>query len=169
MSKLGLVLIVITAISVAAAIQASYHYFIQAADAQPRLPNNSVRSESIVDGEVNTQDLADDAVTSEKISDGEVTSADIADGSIQIHTDYRLKDFIVPAGQFEITAVSCQEGERYTGGGFNLLWPELEIRRSNPGVTDSPTDPGSWIIGVRNHGSVDREMVVFVMCAKIVS
>lgn len=48
MSKFGLALIAITAISVAVVTQA---YHLQAADAQPRLPNNSVRSENIVDGQ----------------------------------------------------------------------------------------------------------------------
>lgn len=56
-SKLGLALIAITAISVAVAIQASY--YIQTADAQARLPNNSVTSQTIVDGEVKSADIGE--------------------------------------------------------------------------------------------------------------
>lgn len=48
-SKLGLTVIAITAIAVAVAIQA---YNIQAADAQAKLPNNSVTSQTIVNGQV---------------------------------------------------------------------------------------------------------------------
>jgi hypothetical protein len=74
-SKLGLALIAITAISVAMmTTQASYN--MQTADAQ-RLPNNSVRSETIVNGQVTTDDLATGAVTSAKIADGEVEAQDI--------------------------------------------------------------------------------------------
>jgi hypothetical protein len=79
MSKLGLALIAITAISVSVATQA---YYIQAADAQPKLPNNSVTSQTIVDGEVKTADLANDAVTSAKIKNGEVKAEDIATDAV---------------------------------------------------------------------------------------
>jgi hypothetical protein len=49
---------------------ATHAYYIQAADAQAKLPNNSVRSETIVNGQVKTADLANGAVTSEKLADG---------------------------------------------------------------------------------------------------
>jgi hypothetical protein len=95
MSKRGLALIAITTISVAVAVQASSYYQIQAADAQQRLQNNSVRSETIVDGQVKTQDLADDAVTSPKIRNGEVKSDDIEDGTV---TSTDMAPGTIPSG-----------------------------------------------------------------------
>jgi hypothetical protein len=75
-STLGLTLIAITAISAAVAMQA-YYYYIQAADAQPppeapTLPSDIVTSENIIDGQVQTQDLADNSVTTTKIRNGGV-------------------------------------------------------------------------------------------------
>lgn len=85
-SKLGLAVIAITALSLAVAVYAfSYYYFIQTADAQAQLlPDDSVASESIIDGEVKTQDLANDNVTTAKIKNGDVKTEDLASGAIKL-------------------------------------------------------------------------------------
>src|SRR5918999_280380 len=113
MSKRALALIAIAVISLAVTVQASSYYLIQAADAQQRLQNNSVRSETIVDGQVKTQDLADDAVTSPKIRNGEVTSADIADGTL---TSADMAEGTIPSGSGtpddnSVTSAKIVDGE----------------------------------------------------------
>lgn len=53
------------------------------------MPNNSVTSSTIVDGEVKTPDLANGAVTNPKIQDGHVSTDKLADSSV---TSPKIKD-----------------------------------------------------------------------------
>ncbi len=174
MSRPGLAVIVITAISVAVAVQAfspSYSN-IQSADAQPRLPNNSVRSETIVDGQVQTQDLADDAVTTEKIRDGEVKVDDldpsigVGGGAIELDIVRRSNLITIPSGEARGAAVTCQTGEIATGGGFLTPFShDVKVTQSAP---HEPSAGHGWSAAGRNDGSSESRLTVYVLCAKMV-
>jgi hypothetical protein len=145
-SKLGLTLIVaITAVSVAVAIQASYYYYnIQAADAQPEpeppiLPGNSVYSETIVDRQVQTQDLAGGAVTTDEIGDGQVQTQDLASGAVvpnvlQVHGT----PVSIGPGGLNFARADCPPGTILTGGGYITSWSNVKITASGPG------DDNAW-------------------------
>ena len=173
MSKLGLAVIAITAISVAVGIQA---YDIQAADAQAKIPNNSVRSETIVDGqvksadigtgEVKTDDLANGAVTSGKIADGTIQEEDIADGvipdgggAIQLNVHrVESEEFHVPSG-FNSWEVDCPSGEIVTGGGHESAVINV--------LSSFPLDENTWRVDASpNFGdpNVVAILKVFALC-----
>ena len=163
MSKLGLAVIAITAISVAVGIQA---YDIQAADAQAKIPNNSVRSETIVDGQVKTQDLANGAVTTAKIADGTIQEQDIADGvipdgggAIQLNVHrVESEEFHVPSG-YNFWEVDCPSGEIVTGGGHESAVIHV--------LSSFPVDENTWRVDASpNFGdpNVVAILKVFALC-----
>ena len=166
MSKVGLALIAITAISVAVvAVQASSsffsYYFIQAADAQVRLPNNSVRSENIVDGQVKTQDLANDAVTTEKIKNGEVQTEDIASGAIE--PDVQIvrgngNENPFPPNSSGGDRVDCPSGTILTGGGFVSGSFNTQVIRS------FPVDADTWQVDALNVGTQTTWVQAYALC-----
>jgi hypothetical protein len=167
MSKFGLALIAVTALSVAVATQA---YNIQAADAQAKIPNNSVRSETIVDGQVKTADLANDAVTSLKIADGTIQEEDIEDGVISeagvgtLQKTQRVEGSItLGPGELGTVTVSCESGEIATGGGFSKGEGVNILNNYNAG-------PGeNWQVVGRNTNTDGRQgFLAFVECLKLV-
>lgn len=178
MSKLGLALIAITAVSVVAmvAIQASssFSYFIQTADAQARLPNNSVRSENIVDGqvrsadigngEVKTDDLANSAVTTDKIADGAVTSDKLASDIQGIETHFVRDSIILEIGEQRGFTINCPSGEQVTGGGY-VGNPDWSIYINAPHEAASGIAVG-WDVAARNDGNQAQAFYGFVICAR---
>jgi hypothetical protein len=89
----------------------------------------AIRSSDIVDGQVNTADLANNAVTSDKIRDGEVKAEDL-DPSIELG-DGGSSDFSLQVTQRSNTiqtpregvfsvSVQCNSDETVTGGGFSI-------------------------------------------------
>jgi hypothetical protein len=152
MSKLGLAVIAITAISVAMGVQA---YYIQAADAQVRLPNNSVRTETIVNGQVQTDDLANGAVTSDKL----------ASGAVGLTTTFRTGQENVPAGVNSVINANCNDGEVVTGGGYSfgsVFDRDVEIFLSAP-------EGNSWRVFADNHHASESALVTaYAVCATLV-
>jgi hypothetical protein len=166
-SKLGLTLIAITAIAVAVAIQASY-YYIQAADATPeqpplppgseapspsleapRLPNNIVRSETIVNGQVQTQDLASGAV----VPNVHAVSGDLT---------------LLPPGAYGVSSAVCPSGEKVTGGGFNV-GDGVQVMLSQPyysNLYDFSEDRtwDVWVVHAINHASSRDSITVYALC-----
>jgi hypothetical protein len=163
MSKFGFALIAIAVISVAVAIQA---YNIQAADAQAKLPNNSVTTQTIVNGQVQTDDLANGAVTTAKIADGTIQEQDIADGvipdgggAIQLNVHrVESEEFHVPSG-FNSWEVDCPSGEIVTGGGHESAVIHV--------LSSFPLDENTWRVDASpNFGdpNVVAILKVFALC-----
>ena len=180
MSKLGLVLIAIAAISAAVAVQA---YYIQAADAQARLPNNSVRTENIVDGEVRTGDLADNAVTKPKMADNSVGSAEIENGAIttakildrQVTSDKlasgavgmelreRIGDSVsLEPGTSHFAIVDCEAGEIAIAGGYRA---GSDIRIIGSEANGDNND--SWSVQGYNDGDGTASFAAMVECFRL--
>ena len=180
MSKLGLGLIAIAAISAAVAVQA---YYIQAADAQARLPNNSVRTENIVDGEVRTGDLADNAVTKPKMADNSVGSAEIENGAIttakildrQVTSDKlasgavgmelreRIGDSVsLEPGTANFAIVDCEAGEIAISGGFRA---GSDIRIIGSEANGDNND--SWSVHGYNDGDSTASFAAMVECFRL--
>lgn len=145
-SKFGLALIAVIAISVAVATQAS-SYYIQAADAQAKLPNNSVRSETIVDGQVKAQDIAAGV-----IPDG--------GGAVELVVVERTVQGSIPANEFEATTVSCNSDETVVGGGFAKVSSLTDVFNSNK-------EGNGWEAGAFNSESFTQIFHVFAECAHL--
>ena len=162
MSKLGLALMIaITAISVAVATHA---YNIQTADAQARLPNNSVTSQTIVNGQVQTDDLANNAVTTAKIADGAITSEKIAEGAgggaVELVVVERTVQGSIPANSFGAVAVSCNSDETVVGGGYSKVSSETD-------VFSSTKEDNGWEVSAFNSESFTQIIHVVAECAQL--
>lgn len=134
---LGMTVIAVTAIAVAVAIQA---YNIQAADAQAKLPNNSVTSQTIVNGQVQTQDLASGAI------------------QLNIH-EVRGELLTLDPGVHSTAQVECPDGEIVTGGGYLAVYP-IHVTVT----AQSPNGDNGWIVSGTNDASTDRNMQAIVYC-----
>jgi hypothetical protein len=157
-SKLGLAIIAIIAISVAVGTQA---YYIQVADAQAKLPNNSVSSETIVNGQVKTDDLASDAVTSTKIKNGEVKTEDLASGAVKPTNPQFVTGPLVilhpgERGGFE---AECPTGTFLTGGGFQI-GADVAVLASRP----LGQDDNIWTVFGENVGTTDGDITAYALC-----
>jgi hypothetical protein len=151
MSKLGLALIAITAISVAVAIQA---YNIQAADAQAKLPNNSVRTETIVNGQVQTQDIGDGTIQEQDIADGVIPDGGGALPNVHTVTKVDSSD----PGEELFVFIACPTGEKAIGGGFGI-GPSLTILQSHPDQAGT-----SWVISVFNPSTESATVFAYAVC-----
>lgn len=163
MSKFGLaVMIAITAISVAVATHA---YNIQTADAQARLPNNSVSSQTIVNGQVQTVDLANNAVTTAKIADGAITSEKLAEGvgggDIELSIQRVTDEIQIPPNTESAVSVDCPTGTILTGGGFDHFGAQSNIQ-----VTQSiPVDENTWqVFGVNKSTTGAFFLGAYALC-----
>ena len=137
-SKLGLTVIAITAIAVAVAIQA---YNIQAADAQAKLPNNSVTSQTIVNGQVQTQDLASGAI------------------QLNIH-EVRGEVLTLDPGRTGTAIAFCPDGEILTGGGFETDYGVRVGASAQRGNGDN-----AWVVeGANDVGSIPLHMEAAAYC-----
>ena len=152
MSKFGLALIAVTAISV---VMATHAYYIQAADAQAKLPNNSVRSETIVNGQVQTADLANGAVTSEKLADG------AGGGDIELSIQTVTDEIQIPPNTESAVSVDCPSGTILTGGGFDHFGAQSNIQ-----VTQSiPVDENTWqVFGVNKSTASAFFLGAYALC-----
>jgi hypothetical protein len=165
MSKLGLTLVAITALSVAIATQA---YNIQAADAQAKLPNNSVRSETIVDGQVKTADLANNAVTTGKIADGTIQEDDIADdvipdggGAIQLSVQIVTESIQIAPNTESGIAVDCPSGTILTGGGFSHFGAGSQLHI----IQSIPVDENTWqVFGENQNTAATFSLGAYALC-----
>jgi hypothetical protein len=146
---------------------ATHAYYIQAADAQARLPNNSVRSETIVNGQVQTADLANNAVTSSKILDGTIQAGDIASGVIPDGGGaIQLTEHIVQSAPVELSPgesdsanADCPDGDFRTGGGFAISG-DIQIKQSLPGVGEN-----SWeAFGTNRDSSFGGVLNAYAIC-----
>ena len=188
-SKLGLAVIAITALSAAVAVQAFYHfsYFTQSSDAQaqelpvpvppPNVPLNSVATQHIIDGQVMTQDLANENVTTAKIKNGEVKSADIGDQEVKYediarHTiqvtsffqpDVPFPPNRIPVGGDGVSKVFCTGETEVTGGGYEVLYGTLEIRENRP-IQTLERGP-AWQVIAHNSGLTEGEVRAWAVCA----
>ena len=139
---------------------------VAAQSSAPPIRANSVTSESIKDGEVKTQDLANGAVTSAKIADGTIEEEDIADGVIPsgavqptIHS-VTGERAVIETGEFARVTATCPDGELATGGGF-AAGADIKVSESNP--TDLP-NPQSWVAGGTNTGPFLNSFSATVVC-----
>ena len=134
------------AISVAVTMQA--YYYIQVADAQPppeapTLPNDIVRSETIVDGQVQTQDLAIGAV---------VPNVDIVRGD----------GTLIAPGNIGGAYVYCPPGEILTGGGFETLGTT-----TSTGIrveTNHAQAENLWLVYGFNEGTANASLQPVAIC-----
>lgn len=130
----------------------------------------AVRSEDIVDGQVNTEDLAEDAVTSDKIANGEVKAEDL-DPSIQLGGGGSTSDFNLQvterSNSIETTqlgihplAIQCNSDEVVTGGGFS-------IRDNRADVIENKKQDNGWKVSfIHERGRVI--LTVHAECLKVV-
>jgi hypothetical protein len=129
----------------------------------------AVRSNDIVEGQVDTSHLAEDAVTSEKIRDGEVKiddldpAIDIGGGSTPAFTlqvTQRSEEIIVGGGLPNIhRTVSCNDDEQVVGGGFQTF-SLVSISRQN-------VESNGWEVRIQNPQSGFPHQI-YAECAKIV-
>lgn len=87
----------------------------------------------------------------------------------------RSSPVTVPADSFASASVSCQAGERATGGGVfseeNVLYVQVTSSYPLPNPTTHPSTgdgltPTGWRIWVRNdHGSQNYHVEAYVICA----
>ncbi len=130
----------------------------------PPIPDNSVTSEKIVDGEVQTEDIADGAVTSAKIEDGTIQSEDIVDGVIPPGVQPTINEVVatvtIPAGESRSVQADCPSGELRTGGGyFHDVSENLDVFQNQPIGGEN-----SWGAGAINRGSQDALLLAFAVC-----
>lgn len=138
----------------------------------------AVRSSDIVDGQVNTADLANNAVTSDKIRDGEVKAEDL-DPSIEIgnggggetpsfslevtERSNSITDAEGNAG-FRTVSVQCNSDEVVTGGGFdatpNLIVSDIKISKKQ--------DNGWTITSLLRDFGGTVTLTVYAECLKVV-
>jgi hypothetical protein len=131
----------------------------------------AVRSSDIVDGQVNTADLADDAVTSDKIKNGEVKAEDLdpsielgdGSGAIQLNVHRVDSDRITIPGNLNGGArVDCPPGETLIGGGFDVT-PSVRV------TTNYPEDENTWFVAGQNLVSGSQRLSAFALCAVLSS
>lgn len=141
----------------------------------PPIPDNSVTSEKIVDGEVQTEDIADGAVTSAKIADGTIQEQDIADGVIPsdggagqlVVTERSEVSEGVNPNTNVLIGVNCNSDEIPTGGGFGGFGfgDEVWVQSSSKGGSEG----NGWQVALTYvSGPVPRDVTVYAECAKIV-
>lgn len=141
------------------------------------LAKNSVKSETIANGNVRTVDLDDDAVTSDKIKNGSIKGADIKDGVLPelpagTLTDFGLTTpydngstltFSVNANETTTGTQSCPEGKVALGGGVYSVLGNVTV------LNDFPAYDGTgWSATVKNNDDSVRGATIFVTCAKVV-
>ncbi len=139
-SKFLLAVIAVTAISVGIGVQA---YNIQAADAQAKLPNNSVRSETIVNGQVKKEDIADGVIQS-------------GGTELNIHRVAGVA-VTIPAGEGGFINVQCPDGEFLTGGGYDAPDNYVITRNFPTGITN-------WLVVAHNPAGGAFSMNAFALC-----
>jgi hypothetical protein len=165
-SKLGLAVIAITALSVAVAVHAFHYYYYstQSTDAQaqvspvvPNVPDNSVFTQSIVDGQVLEQDLGNQSVTALKVMDGELTAQDFRRGAITPNTH------VVTGRPFEQTPyvgtviwAVCPPGEIAVGGGYALGGEFLQAKP----IFNIPWSQDAWAVQIFNDGSLGKNFTI---------
>jgi hypothetical protein len=138
----------------------------------------AVRSSDIVDGQVNTADLASNAVTSDKIKNGEVKAEDL-DPSIDIGGGGETPSFSpqVTERSNSITignsvpsrlwlSVQCNSDEVVTGGGFSVN-PGSENTSTSSQVSESKKLDNGWTASW--NPSEGETLVVYAECLKIVN
>lgn len=113
----------------------------------------AVRSSDVVDGQVNSADLANNAVTSEKIRDGQVKAEDLDPSmvlgggssgfSLQVTERSNHKTVIDDEGGVHTITVQCNTDEITSGGGFTIdtsqgvsnAWTVFESKKQGNGWT----------------------------------
>ena len=71
----------------------------------------------------------------------------------------------VPPNSFQAFGVPCDSDELLTGGGYLALDSGLEIKGSQPFV--GTTSLKTWIIAVKNNDSIEHEVEINAVCAKL--
>ncbi len=137
------------------------------------LAKNSVKSETIANGNVRTVDLDDDAVTSDKVKNGSIKAADLKEGVVppagitgyQLTTPYDdggTLTFSVNAGEETTGTQLCPEGKDALGGGVYSVLGNVTVLR------DFPTYEGDgWSATVKNNDDAVRGATIFVVCAVV--
>jgi len=96
---------------------------------------DTIKATAILDGSVDTADLADNAVTTAKITDGNVTSAKIGDGEV---TSAKLDTNIDIAGTLDVTGVATLDDDLNVDSGTLFV----DASANSVGIgTASPSAP----------------------------
>jgi hypothetical protein len=92
-------------------------------------------------------------VQSVDIGNGQVKTEDLANGVIQLKI-HGLQGSIkeIPPGCNGFATVHCPSGEKVTGGGF-FIETGAEVVQV---LRNEQSDENSWLVSVRNHGTVSR-------------
>jgi hypothetical protein len=173
-SKLVLALIAV----VVASAMVSAPVIAQQGGGGPTPRANSVTSATIIDGEVNTQDLANNAVTSAKIEDGTIQEEDIAEGvipepngggggggTVTLDTN-RIEGQSIPiAPNAEGTAVAdCPDGQVITGGGYVVLEGTTTEGTTVTANTQAADDTNRWQVTARAPSDNGSGLIAIAIC-----
>jgi hypothetical protein len=157
--------------------------------------NNSVRSDTIIDKQVQEKDLADAVASKLNATKGQITGLE-SDGPYPGST--KLQDHPgnganstekVPAdGKSHTVWVQCADGKSALGGGYRVgadqgdaVASKLQVTASEPtqikdgkvvyepiaGDAAGSVEPNGWLVEVINAGTVDATVRPFVTCAKV--
>jgi len=96
---------------------------------------DTIKATAILDGSVDTADLADNAVTTAKITDGNITGAKIGDGEV---TSAKLDTNIDIAGTLDVTGVATLDDDLNVDSG--TLFVDASTNRVGIGTTSPSND-----------------------------
>jgi hypothetical protein len=138
----------------------------------------AVRSVDIVDGQVNTADLANNAVTSDKIASGEVKAEDLDPSielggngggtpnfSLQVTERSNTVQFGIDDNGPYTVSVQCNSDEVVTGGGFNADVIGSGVG-TNEHLYESKKQDNGW--SVSWHGAQGYDLTAYAECMKVV-
>lgn len=128
-----------------------------------KIPPDSVGRSAIREGAVGTAQIRDGSLQAKDFKKG-VLPAPPKDGTSTVR---QQSGEPVAAGAVGAVSVSCEAGERATGGGGGFAGPPTtndSVVDSLP-VGDAPV-PTRWRISLFNGGTAPRTPVAYVLCAR---
>jgi hypothetical protein len=106
---------------------------------------------------IRSADIVNETILSEDIKNGQVNTVDLASGAIQLNVHRELADTTIDPGDFGGTSVDCPAGEILTGGGVTA--------GSGVRVTGSlPFDENTWAVTGVNEGSSQQDIRAHALC-----
>lgn len=144
--------------------------------AAQKLPKDSVGAKQIKADAVRGAEVQDGSLTGAEVQDGSLTGGDFAAGQLPASTFVMRQgpDAVLPATGYGKAEVSCNAGERATGGGVyneaNVTSILVTSSYPTPNPTTAPPTgngqvPTGWRVWLRNEVASPRTVNAYVICA----
>jgi hypothetical protein len=133
---------------------------------------HKIGSKNLKKNAVTTKKIKDAAVTSTKIANGAITPGKLAKGAVGL-VMRQGPDTTVPANGFAKAEISCNPGERATGGGVynesNVSSDFVTSSYPTPNPTSRPPTgngqtPTGWRVWIRDTSGGPQTVNAYVIC-----